>query len=111
MSVPSNSINHALQLLFSDQSLGADSDVVQQGVSAIKQHFKQISRDKYGYTISAEVTINALGYDALFKQNIEQAQHYFQANIDSFPSSPNIYDSMADALAANQKLAESGDKS
>lgn len=106
MSVPSNTMNNALQAFFVEQRLSPDSKIAQQGVEAIKEYYLKISKETYGYTISPEPTINNLGYRALGEQQIGKAIKYFQANINEFPSSPNAYDSMADALAAKNKLIE-----
>lgn len=106
MTVPSNTINNALQELFADLRLSPESEIAQQGVEAIKAYFKELSEQKYGYTISPEPAINNLGYQFLGNKQVEKAIEIFQTNINEFPNSPNTYDSMADALVSKQQLKE-----
>jgi len=48
-----------------------------------------------------EMEINALGYSFLVKNRIEEAIGIFKINIEEFPESFNVYDSMAEAYMTN----------
>ena len=48
-----------------------------------------------------EIEINALGYSFLGKNRMEEAIEIFKINIEEFPESFNVYDSMAEAYMTN----------
>jgi tetratricopeptide (TPR) repeat protein len=53
-----------------------------------------------------ERPINSLGYRLLNEGKIKEAISVFRLNVESYPASPNVYDSLADAyLAAGDKKA------
>lgn len=53
-----------------------------------------------------ESLINGLGYDQLRRDQPEHAIALFQYNLDRFPDSANVYDSMGDGLVALGKAKE-----
>ncbi|MFN3997052.1 alpha/beta fold hydrolase [Algoriphagus sp.] len=53
-----------------------------------------------------ETIINGLGYDQLRRDKPEYAFVLFQYNVDRFPNSANVYDSMGDGLVALGKAKE-----
>jgi tetratricopeptide (TPR) repeat protein len=58
-----------------------------------------------GYNVlPPEDFINNLGYNFLQVKMLEKAHAFFQLNIDTYPKSGNVYDSMGDYYA------ETGDK-
>ncbi|MCH9651792.1 MAG: hypothetical protein K0U98_26425 [Deltaproteobacteria bacterium] len=78
----------------------------QEGLEAVDQHYTSLSNE-YGYDISTpEGTINNLGYQALGTDEIERAIEIFQTNVDRFPSSANVYDSLGEAVEAAGRLEE-----
>lgn len=73
----------------------------------IKQHYQLVSQEM-GYQLRpAEATLNQFGYIYLQQQDYERAQMFFQVNIDYYPNSFNVYDSMGDYYLAlhNKKKA------
>ena len=44
--------------------------------------------------------MNRLGYNLLAKKRNADAVEIFKLNAESYPSSPNVYDSLGDALVA-----------
>jgi predicted alpha/beta superfamily hydrolase len=63
---------------------------------AIRQHYKNISKE-WGYSVlPPEPLVNSLGYYFMGKKNFEKAIVFFQMNIDNYPASANAYDSMGD---------------
>jgi predicted alpha/beta superfamily hydrolase len=104
MSVVSRSLNNALQKLFADTRIDPESDLAKKGADAIRAHFRGLSKEKYGYPLSPEAAINRLGYHALGQEEPERALTFFRANAEAFPDSANAYDSLADALLANDQL-------
>jgi uncharacterized protein len=70
-----------------------------QDPSLLKEHFKNFS-EKMGATFyPSEAIINTLGYQALGKDT-SKAIEFFQLNIDLYPDSYNVYDSMGEAWMA-----------
>jgi len=69
----------------------------------IATHFKAISR-QMGYKVSPpEDFINNIGYQMMGSHQLDRAAYYFQLNIDNYPNSFNVYDSMGDLLAVMQQ--------
>jgi len=66
----------------------------------IEKHYKNIT-DKMGYNINpSESTINTLGYNALYLNNLKLAAYFFELNITNYPDSFNAFDSMGDYYSA-----------
>lgn len=76
------------------------------GLEAIDRHFASLSED-YGYPMSApESTINNLGYQTMGEGKVEQAIEIFKVNVERFPESANVYDSLGEAMEAGGRLQE-----
>ena len=63
--------------------------------------------ERFGFNVSAEQGINSLGYALLGAKKIDEAMIAFQRNVELYPRSANVYDSLADGLeaAGNPELA------
>ena len=75
--------------------------------TAISTHYKAISR-QMGYTVlPPESVINDLGYSCLGRGQLSRARYFFQLNVDNYPKSFNVYDSMGDyyVAAGDYKMA------
>lgn len=74
--------------------------------SAIKQYkeLKEFSKDKYNFK---ESQLNTLGYKLLQLGKIKEAITIFNLNIQEYPNSSNVYDSMGEAymIDGNKELA------
>jgi predicted alpha/beta superfamily hydrolase len=69
----------------------------------IATHFKVISR-QLGYKVSPpEALINSIGYQMMGSRQLDRAAYYFQLNMENYPNSFNVYDSMGDLLAARNE--------
>ncbi len=68
--------------------------------SAIKQYhdFKEKYSDDYDF---AETELNNLGYQLLGMKKIKEAIEIFKLNVDVFPESSNVYDSLGEAYLIN----------
>jgi predicted alpha/beta superfamily hydrolase len=49
------------------------------------------------YPAMSERLVNQIGYDQLRRGQIERAVQTFKKNVEAFPDSPNVYDSLGDA--------------
>ena len=72
-------------------------------------HFARISR-RMGYTVSPpEAFVNNIAYNLLGNHQFDRAAYYFELNINNYPNSFNVYDSMGDLyLARNDKDRAAG---
>jgi hypothetical protein len=65
-------------------------------VSSVTDHYRVISREM-GYTVlPPESFINNLGYGFMQNKQNEKAFAFFEMNIENYPKSGNVYDSMGD---------------
>ncbi|MDX6611062.1 MAG: uncharacterized protein QOD75_248 [Blastocatellia bacterium] len=71
--------------------------IVAGGLPAADEHYQKLTR-KFGYSIpTPEVLINQLGYQALRGEKVDEAIAIFKSNVERYPESPNVYDSLAEA--------------
>ena len=61
----------------------------------VKEHYKKLSEKLGMQFLPPERTINDLGYRSF--RDLDKAIAFFQLNIDLYPKSPNVYDSMGEA--------------
>jgi hypothetical protein len=74
------------------------------GLDAIEKHYKALS-EKYGYNILPQETLlNAAGYSFLQKHSIDEAIAIFKKNVELYPNSPNVYDSLGEAYENDNDL-------
>jgi predicted alpha/beta superfamily hydrolase len=67
------------------------------GLKGADAHYKWLS-EKFRYAIpTPENLINQLGYQDLLGGNPEEAIATFKANVERYPNSANVYDSLAEA--------------
>jgi len=72
------------------------------GLEAIDQHYRKLS-ERFGFKVSAEKEINSFGYNQLGSKKIDEALAAFRRNVELYPESANVYDSLADGLEAADK--------
>jgi len=99
---PHMSIYNGLESIYSGWRL--PKDAFSKGLVAVDDHYKLLSK-KYGYTIETpEYTINALGYYLMNNENVDKAIAVFKENVDRFPKSANVYDSLGEAYENNNEF-------
>jgi len=70
------------------------------GLDAIKEHF-QNRINKYGFTSQiTEATLNQIGYQLLQTEKTDKAIEVFKYNLELYPKSANVYDSLGDGYDA-----------
>ncbi len=100
-SIPHLTVYYGLEKLYGDWNLPQAK--YEEGLIAIDNHYKNIS-EKFNYDIETpEYVINMLGYNYLLKEEYEKAIEVFQENINRFPASANVYDSLAEAYENNEQ--------
>jgi Zn-dependent hydrolases, including glyoxylases len=70
--------------------------LMEKGVAAAKNKFQELKNQADKYFVS-ERQFNALGYRLLSQINIREAVTVFRMNVEAFPQSSNVYDSLAEA--------------
>jgi predicted alpha/beta superfamily hydrolase len=89
----------ALRKIYSDWRIPQDPDTGQVAVDlkGADDHYKKLS-DKFGFTLPVpELLINQIGYQLLFADKPDDAIATFKANVERYPDSANVYDSLAEA--------------
>ncbi|HEY6247995.1 MAG TPA: alpha/beta hydrolase-fold protein [Pyrinomonadaceae bacterium] len=80
------------------------SGAVLGGLKGAEEHYKKLS-EKFGYTIPVpENLINQMGYQFLFDGKPEEAIAAFKANVERYPDSANVYDSLAEAYERGGRI-------
>ena len=68
------------------------------------EHYKKLSQ-KFGFAIPApEALINQMGYEFLFENKVQEAIAAFKSNVERYPASANVYDSLAEAHEREGRL-------
>ena len=81
------------------------SGAVLGGLKGADEHYKKLS-EKFGYSIPVpEDFINQMGYQFIFDGKPEEAIAVFKANVERYPASANVYDSLAEAYERQGQLA------
>jgi predicted alpha/beta superfamily hydrolase len=82
----------------------ASAEVTEGGATAVESHYKQLSA-KFGYAIPPpEALMNNLGYQLVGGGKMDEAIAVFKSNVERYPHSANVYDSLAEAYEKTGKL-------
>jgi predicted alpha/beta superfamily hydrolase len=74
------------------------------GLKGADAHYAKLS-EKFGYTIPVpEQLINQMGYQFLFDGKPDDAIAAFKANVERYPDSANVYDSLAEAYERGGRI-------
>ena len=74
------------------------------GMTGIEQHYHDLSQ-RYRYTVPVpENVINGFGYQMLEDKKIDEAIIAFQRNVQLYPGSANVYDSLGDGYESAGKF-------
>ena len=74
------------------------------GLKGVEEHYQKLS-SRLGYTIQVpEALMNQVGYQLLGQNNMEEAVAAFKLNVERYPASANVYDSLAEAYERGGKL-------
>src|SRR5215213_7580243 len=74
------------------------------GLQGADAHYKKLS-ERFGYNIPApENLINQMGYEFIFDGKPEEAIAVLKANVERYPMSANVYDSLAEAYERSGRL-------
>ena len=72
----------------------------------LKKHYDGLS-ERYEFTVvPAEQTVNAVGYQILGREDYDGAVAVFRYNVELYPESANVYDSLGEALENADRMDE-----
>jgi predicted alpha/beta superfamily hydrolase len=99
-SVPFISAYDALRVLFKGYDMGKEMDDPSLTAEYVQSHYQDVSK-LLGYELKPEERIlNIIGYLHLSEKRYQKAYGFFKMNIDNYPQSFNVYDSMGDYYLA-----------
>jgi uncharacterized protein len=79
-------------------------DATQVNWATVETHYKKLSAH-FGFTIRPpEALVNNLGYQLIGRGSMDEAIKVFKTNIELYPQSANVYDSLAEAYEKSGKL-------
>lgn len=74
------------------------------GVAKVRAMMKEEAKKDPGATLLPEATVNLIGYEFIQTGDTKTAVEIMKLNVEAYPESPNVYDSLADAyVAAGEK--------
>jgi len=98
-SIPHLSIYHGFENVFSGWEI--TPEVFSKGLKSVDKHYNGLSK-QFDIEISTpEAIINILGYTHLNKGETKEAIEVFQENVNRYPLSANVYDSLGEAYEKN----------
>ncbi len=81
-----------------------ETGIVAGGLKGADEHYQKLSR-KFGYALPVpEALVNQIGYQALMGGRAEEAIASFKANVERYPESANVYDSLAEAYERGGRM-------
>jgi predicted alpha/beta superfamily hydrolase len=98
LSTPLKTVYQGLEMVFADWRY--PGDLAEADVPSIQAHYEKLSGE-LGYEILIpEGLLNQLGYLLLAKERYDDAIAAFKLNIENYPQSANVYDSLGEAYEA-----------
>jgi glyoxylase-like metal-dependent hydrolase (beta-lactamase superfamily II) len=83
--------------LFESAAQVMERTIEEAGIRAAVEKYHSMKTDKVGKFYFGENDFNALGYRLMGSGKIDEAIEVFKLNIEAFPESWNVYDSLAEA--------------
>ena len=106
-SIPLKSLYDGLEFIYSDWRI--PNEVVDKGIKSIKKQYKKLS-EKYSYQIEIpEFFINNHGYRLLNQGKINKALELFKYNVQAYPNSANVYDSLGEGYENDKQFEKALD--
>ncbi len=103
-SVPLISEYDAFRFIFDYYKPDIDYETVT--VDVLAHHFKTVS-DRIGYALPPpEAVVNQVGYSYMRQKKFDQAFSFFNLNVENYPKSQNVFDSMGDFYVAKGDTAK-----
>jgi predicted alpha/beta superfamily hydrolase len=103
-SIPHRSTYDALEWTFEGWNMPdafeAALEEGEEGWSRIEAHYSMLS-ERFGFEVKVpEAFVNGVGYNLLQMRRVDDAIRAFELNVELYPGSANVYDSLGDGLDA-----------
>jgi len=106
MSNPSKTFHNAMQAISIFRGWSIPPEVTFQGLHAVKQHYKKLSKKFAADIPPAEGLLINMAYEHLNLKQSDKAIEVFQLAVSLYPQSSNAHDSLADAYEAKGSLQQ-----
>jgi uncharacterized protein len=74
------------------------------GLKGVEDHYRRLS-ERLGFTVVvSEALMNQVGYQLMGQGNMEEAVAAFKLNVEHYPNSANVYDSLGEAYERSGRL-------
>lgn len=73
--------------------------IAEKGIESALQSYRSLKQSSYYYV--SEVQLNGLGYRLLNTKKVREAIEIFKLNVEAYPQSANVYDSLGEAYVIN----------
>ncbi len=96
----------AMRKVFTGWQIPRDPDTGQVvgDFKSVEEHYQKLSQ-KFRHTIPVpENLINQMGYQSMFAGRSDEAIMIFKTNVERYPDSANVYDSLAEAYERSGRL-------
>ncbi len=78
-------------------------------VADLENHYKNLSK-RFGYEMKIpENMLNQIGYQLLTANRFDESLAAFRKNVENYPNSANVYDSLAEAFEKNGQLKQAAE--
>ena len=95
-SVPFIASYDALRFIFKSYAMEKDLNDTSITAGYVASHYRNVSALLNYAVLPPENMVNLLGYQFMSARNFDKAYAFFKMNIENYPSSANVYDSMGD---------------
>jgi predicted alpha/beta superfamily hydrolase len=100
-----NRLNYFKKMVTSSAAYALEQEIAKSGLEQAKKRYQIINMDAKLYFNERE--LNSLGYRLFNKKQTDEALFIFKINMEKFPQSANVYDSMGEVLFHLGKYEES----
>ena len=103
MSTPLKSLYQGLEMIYTGWMF--PGDISDADIPSLEAHYRGLS-DRFGFEILIpEALLNQLGYLLMAREKYDEAIAAFKININNYPGSANVYDSLGECYEAMNKLS------
>ncbi|ESU19015.1 hypothetical protein FCR2A7T_24290 [Flavobacterium cauense R2A-7] len=96
VSIPVIASYDAFRTIFKDYEFEKDLNDKSITLNQVKDHYAKVSKMMNYQVLPSQNMINNIGYNFLSNKEYDKAYSFFNLNIENYPSSANVYDSMGD---------------
>lgn len=99
-SIPLIADYDALRFFFKNYQFPKDINDPTITAEFVKRHYQAVSATLGYKSVPAQSIVNLLGYNNIYSKKYDKAYEFFAMNIENYPNSFNVYDSMGDYYMA-----------